>query len=49
MNPLPLHHYLVVGAALFCLGAIGFLARRADFGFPLELKNGNRLVSFLPG
>src|SRR5439155_19727234 len=28
MNPLPLHHYLVVGAILFCLGAIGFLARR---------------------
>jgi NADH-quinone oxidoreductase subunit K len=28
MNPLPLHHFLVVGAALFCLGAIGFLARR---------------------
>ena len=28
MNPIPLHHYLVVGAVLFCLGAIGFLARR---------------------
>ena len=28
MNPIPLHHYLVVGAILFCLGAIGFLARR---------------------
>ena len=28
MNPLPLHHFLVVGAVLFCLGAIGFLARR---------------------
>jgi NADH-quinone oxidoreductase subunit K len=28
MTPLPLHHYLVVGAALFCLGMIGFLARR---------------------
>ena len=28
MNPLPLHHFLVVGAILFCLGAIGFLARR---------------------
>jgi NADH-quinone oxidoreductase subunit K len=28
MNPFPLHHYLVVGAVLFCLGAIGFLARR---------------------
>jgi NADH-quinone oxidoreductase subunit K len=28
MTPLPLHHYLVVGAALFALGMIGFLARR---------------------
>jgi NADH-quinone oxidoreductase subunit K len=28
MNPIPLHHFLVVGAVLFCLGAIGFLARR---------------------
>jgi NADH-quinone oxidoreductase subunit K len=28
MNPLPLHHYLAVGAILFALGAIGFLARR---------------------
>src|SRR3954452_22110765 len=28
MNPLPLHHFLVVGAILFCLGAVGFLARR---------------------
>jgi NADH-quinone oxidoreductase subunit K len=28
MNALPLHHYLVVGAVLFALGAIGFLARR---------------------
>jgi NADH-quinone oxidoreductase subunit K len=28
MNPLPIHHYLVVGAALFALGLIGFLARR---------------------
>ena len=25
---IPLHHYLVVGAALFALGAVGFLARR---------------------
>jgi NADH-quinone oxidoreductase subunit K len=25
---LPLHHYLVVGAGLFALGLIGFLARR---------------------
>jgi NADH-quinone oxidoreductase subunit K len=24
----PLHHYLVVGAALFALGAVGFLTRR---------------------
>ena len=28
MNPLPLHHFLVVGAVLFALGAIGFLTRR---------------------
>lgn len=28
MTPLPLHHFLVVGAILFCLGIIGFLARR---------------------
>jgi NADH-quinone oxidoreductase subunit K len=28
MNALPLHHYLVVGAVLFALGMIGFLARR---------------------
>ena len=28
MTPLPVHHYLVVGAALFALGMIGFLARR---------------------
>jgi NADH-quinone oxidoreductase subunit K len=28
MNPLPLHHFLVVGAILFCLGLVGFLARR---------------------
>ncbi len=28
MTPLPLHHYLVVGAALFALGVVGFLARR---------------------
>ena len=28
MNPVPIHHYLVVGAVLFCLGMIGFLARR---------------------
>jgi NADH-quinone oxidoreductase subunit K len=28
MNPLPIHHYLVVGAALFALGMVGFLARR---------------------
>ena len=28
MNPIPLHHYLVVGAVLFCLGMVGFLARR---------------------
>jgi NADH-quinone oxidoreductase subunit K len=28
MNPLALHNYLVVGAILFVLGAIGFLTRR---------------------
>src|SRR5438067_9794496 len=28
MSALPLHHYLVVGAILFALGMIGFLARR---------------------
>ena len=28
MIPLPIHHYLVVGAALFALGLVGFLARR---------------------
>src|SRR3954452_11028009 len=28
MNPIPLHHFLVVGAILFCLGMVGFLARR---------------------
>lgn len=28
MTPLPLHHFLAVGAALFALGLIGFLARR---------------------
>jgi NADH-quinone oxidoreductase subunit K len=28
VNPLPIHHFLVVGAALFTLGMIGFLARR---------------------
>ena len=28
MSPLPIHHYLVVGAALFALGMVGFLARR---------------------
>jgi NADH-quinone oxidoreductase subunit K len=28
MTALPLHHYLVVGAILFILGMIGFLARR---------------------
>jgi NADH-quinone oxidoreductase subunit K len=28
MTPLPLHHYLVVGAVLFALGVVGFLARR---------------------
>ena len=28
MSPLPLHNYLVVGAVLFALGMVGFLARR---------------------
>jgi NADH-quinone oxidoreductase subunit K len=28
MNAVPMHHFLVVGAALFALGLIGFLARR---------------------
>ena len=28
MSPVPMHHFLVVGAILFVLGAIGFLARR---------------------
>ena len=28
MTPIPLHHYLAVGAVLFALGLIGFLARR---------------------
>jgi NADH-quinone oxidoreductase subunit K len=28
MSPLPLHHYLVVGAVLFALGMVGFLSRR---------------------
>jgi NADH-quinone oxidoreductase subunit K len=28
MSPIPLHHYLAVGAILFALGIIGFLARR---------------------
>jgi NADH-quinone oxidoreductase subunit K len=28
MTPLPLQHFLAVGAILFCLGIIGFLARR---------------------
>src|SRR3954451_6393489 len=28
MNAIPLHHYLIVGAILFCLGMVGFLARR---------------------
>jgi NADH-quinone oxidoreductase subunit K len=28
MTAVPLHHYLIVGAALFALGLIGFLARR---------------------
>jgi len=28
MSPVPLHHYLAVGAVLFALGMVGFLARR---------------------
>lgn len=28
MNTIPLHHYLAVGAVLFALGMVGFLARR---------------------
>ncbi len=28
MNPVPLQHFLVVGAILFALGAIGFMTRR---------------------
>ena len=28
MNPVPIHHFLVVGAILFALGLIGFLTRR---------------------
>jgi len=28
MNPLPLENYLIVGAILFVLGAIGFMTRR---------------------
>jgi NADH-quinone oxidoreductase subunit K len=28
MNPVSLHNYLAVGAILFALGAVGFLARR---------------------
>jgi NADH-quinone oxidoreductase subunit K len=28
MNPIPIHHYLAVGGVLFCLGMVGFLARR---------------------
>ena len=28
MSPIPLHHYLAVGAVLFALGMIGFLTRR---------------------
>jgi NADH-quinone oxidoreductase subunit K len=28
MNPLPIHHFLAVGAVLFALGLVGFLARR---------------------
>jgi NADH-quinone oxidoreductase subunit K len=28
MSPLPLHHYLAVGAVLFALGLVGFLTRR---------------------
>src|SRR2546425_10473115 len=27
-NVIPLHHYLVIGAILFALGMVGFLARR---------------------
>jgi NADH-quinone oxidoreductase subunit K len=27
MTPLPIHHYLAVGAVLFVLGMIGFLGR----------------------
>ena len=28
MSPVPVHHFLVVGAVLFALGLIGFLSRR---------------------
>jgi NADH-quinone oxidoreductase subunit K len=28
MTPVPIHHFLVVGAVLFALGLIGFLTRR---------------------
>ena len=28
MTTLSVHHYLIVGAILFCLGMVGFLARR---------------------
>jgi NADH-quinone oxidoreductase subunit K len=28
MSPVTLHHYLVIGAILFALGMVGFLARR---------------------
>src|SRR5215831_7152700 len=28
MSPVPIHHFLVVGAVLFTLGLIGFLSRR---------------------
>src|SRR5262249_4719688 len=28
MSPIPIHHYLIVGAVLFVLGLVGFLARR---------------------
>lgn len=28
MSAIPIHHYLAVGAVLFCLGMVGFLARR---------------------
>ncbi|HEV3235381.1 MAG TPA: NADH-quinone oxidoreductase subunit NuoK [Gemmataceae bacterium] len=28
MSPIPIHHYLAVGAILFALGIVGFLARR---------------------